>query len=516
MKNATLHDPRTDPTPTGEFLDAAGCARWLKTVPLINAAAAHRQIAARLVALNAVDIGADDRLAILETLRQPVVYVQAECARAFTGRPLPLAAEARDAFVAVDLLWDHMLRGYELCLQGLAGNVFAAVTLALQRGLDCAARRMLDHHLAHVRVPEPVYASLHRLYRLAEKLQRVTEKVPDPLFQGADLTNCSRTWIRALLLDFASPRDKRPRQIMLVNRLLERWATKVVVRAQPAEIKQPPLYVSLDVHEGLARTARGGTLRVLDTAGLAVSLGKRIVALRRGMRPAEMGLPDDCVQPGCETLLVALYRQWCEGDPRRAHARTDVDTAVEVSLGIGSSHYYLSGLPFASPDNPPTLDGEAYRLRSGVSAQTWRLKDESAGGVGLLRPGTVDAPDALDLDQLMLVRRPQGQPLLCTVQWMQAGSQGDIALGGQLIGVAPRAIAVRTDRTAAWQPALHVPPCLGKGDTLVLPPGSASPGRMVEIYTGVIERWHQGELIARGADFERVAVVPGEAMGERE
>ena len=422
MTNATLPEPHTDPAPSGVFLDAAGCARWLKTVPLINAAAAHRQITTRLVALNAVELGADDRLAILETLRQPVVYVQAEAARAFIGKPLPLAADAREAFLAVNTLWDHMLRGYELCLQGLAGNVFAAVTLALQRGLDCAARRMLDHHLAHVRVPAAVYASLHRLYRLAEKLQRVNEKVPDPLFQGADLATCSRTWVRALLLDFASPRDKRPRQIMLVNRLLEKWAPKVVVLSQPGELKQPPLYVSLDTGGGLSRTAAEGALRVLDTAGLAVSIGKRIVALRRGMPPGEMGLPDDCVQPGCETLLVGLYRQWCEGDPRRAHARTDVDTAVEVSLGIDSSHYYLSGLPFASPDNPPTLDGEAYRLRRGVSAQTWRLKDESAGGVGLVRPGTIDTPDALDLDLLMFVRRPAGQPLLCTVQWMQEGA----------------------------------------------------------------------------------------------
>ncbi len=516
MNDATLTDSPADPGLPGAFLDAAGCARWLKTIPLINAAAAHRQIATRLAALNAVDLDAEDRLGILETLRQPVVYVQAETARGFTGKPLPHAPESRAAFAAVDTLWDHMARGYELCLQGLAGTGFTSVTLALQRGLDCVARRMLDHHLAHVRVPPQVYAGLHRLYRLAEKLQRVAEKVPDPLFQGADATTCTRTWVRALLLDFASPRDKRPRQILLVNRLLEKWAPKVVVLAQPGEIKQPPLYVSLDAADGLSRTALEGALRVLDTASLAVSLGKRIVALRKGMAPAEMGLPDDCVQPGCEALLVGLYRQWCEGDPRRAHVRTDVDTEVEVSLGIGSSHYYLSGQPFSSPDNPPTLDGEAYRLRRGVNAHPWRLKDESAGGVGLLRPAALTEPVELDLDELMLVRRPQGQPLLCTVQWMQEIADCDITLGGQLIGVAPVAVAVRTDNDAAWEPALHVPPCLGKGDSLILPPGTAAPGRIVEIYTGVIERWRQGALIARGADFERVAIAPGDTMGERE
>jgi len=516
MNDTTLTESPTDPGASGAFLDAAGCARWLKTIPLIHAAAAHRQIATRLAALNAVELDAEARLGILETLRQPVVFVQAETARGFTGKPLPLGEAARAAFVGVDTLWDHMVRGYELCLQGLAGNGFASVTLALQRALDGAARRMLDHHLAHVKVPPPVYASLHRLYRLAEKLQRAAEKVPDPLFQGADQTTCTRTWVRALLLDFASPRDKRPRQIVLVNRLLERWAPKVVVLSQPGELKQPPLYVSLDAADGLSRTPADGALRVLDTGGLAVSLGKRIVALRKGMAPDAMGLPDDCVQPGCEALLVGLYRQWCEGDPRRAHVRTDVDTEVEVSLGIGSSHYYLSGQPFVSPDNPPTLDGEAYRLRRGVNAHPWRLKDESAGGVGLLRPGSSVASVELELDQLMLVRRPQGQPLLCTVQWMQETADSDVTLGGQLIGVAPVPVAARIDAGAAWEPALHVPPCLGKGDSLLLPPGSAAPGGVVEIYTGVIERWRQGALIARGADFERVAIVPGDTMGERE
>jgi hypothetical protein len=518
MMTAPLSDPRPDLAPTGAFLDAAGCARWLKTVPLIHAAAAHRQITTRLAALNAVEIRAEDRLAILETLRQPIVYVQAETARAFVGKPLPLAAEGRDAFRAVNALWEHLLRGYELCLQGLAGNVFASVTLALQRGLDCVARRMLDHHLAHAAVPASAYASLHRLYRLAEKLQRASEKVPDPLSQAGDLTNCTRTWVRALLLDLASPRDKRPRQLLLVNRLLERWAPKVVVLSQAPETPSPHLlHASLDAARGLARSATAeGAARILDNGGLAKSLAKRIMGLRRGMDATAMGLPEECQQPGCEALLVGLYRHWCEGEPRRAHARTEVNDEAQVSLGLAPCHYYLSGRPFFSPDNPPTLDGEAYRLKRGIGAETWRLIDESAGGVGLLRPGTLDPQGALELERLFLVRRDQGHPLLCTVQWLLEAEHGDVELGGQLVGIAPQPVAVRSEGASAWQPALHLPPGLGKGDTLLVPPGAAVPGGTVEIYTGgVVEIWQTGALVMRGGDFERVEATPPGARGEQ-
>jgi hypothetical protein len=510
MTAAARPDPRSDAAAGSAFLDAAGCARWLKTVPLIHAAAAHRQITTRLAALNAVEINADDRLGILETLRQPVVYVQAELARAFVGKPLPLAADARDAFRACNALWGEMLRGYELCLQGLAGNVFASVTLALQRALDCVARRMMDHHLAHARVPEPVYASLHRLYRLAEKLQRASEKV------AGELTNCTRTWVRALLLDLASPRDKRPRQTLVINRLLERWAPKVAVLTQaPAEPSAHMLHVTFDSAHGLTRMPSGeGAGRVLDTLGLAKSLGKRIMGLRKGLRAAELGLPEECQQPGCEALLMGLYRHWCEGGPGRAHVRTDVDADVQVSLGIASTHYYLSGRPFWSPDNPPTLDGEAYRLRRGIGSQTWRLKDESAGGVGLLRAGTIGVPGELEIERLLLVRREQGNPLLCTVQWLLEGERGDVQLGAQLVGVAPHPVAARAPGAAAWQPALHLPPSLGKGDTLLLPPDAAAPGQVVDIYTGVIERWRLDALLLRGADFDRFAVMPMEGAGE--
>lgn len=509
MMTAPLQEPIPEPAPEAAFLDGAGCARWLKTVPLINAAAAHRQLTTRLVALNAVEIGAEDRLGILETLRQPIVYVQAEKARAFSGKPMPLSQEARDSFRAAMALWDQLLRGYELCLQGLAGNVFASVTLALQRGLDCVARKMLDHHLAHVRVSEPTYASLHRLYRLAEKLQRASEKVPDPMFQGAELTNCTRTWVRALLLDMANPRDKRPRQILLVNRLLERWAPKVPVGNQASmDARQPLLYVSLDAPEGLSRSALAGSgVRVLDTGSLSKSLAKRIMGLRRGANPAALGLPEDCQQPGCEALLLSAYRQWCEADPRRAHARTETDDPAEISLGIRSTHYYLSGLPFFAPDNPPTLDGEAYRLKSGINMERWVLRDQSAGGVGLIRPAELPRESELELDQLILVRTPRGA-LLCTVQWLLETDRGELHLGTQLLGPAPLPVAVRIQDDPRWQPALFLPAALGKGPSLVVQPGTCALGRRVEIHTDLIEGWYVGEVVDRGADFERVALTP--------
>jgi hypothetical protein len=493
------------------FLDAAGCSRWLKTVPLINAATAHRALTTRLVALNAVEIDPEERLAIMEALRQPVVYVQSEIARGFSGQPMPLRPEARDAFRAVVALWDQLARGYELCLQGLAGNVFASVTLALQRGLDCIARKMLDHHVAHLVVPASTYASLHRLYRLAEKLQRAAEKVPDPLFQANELTSCTRTWVRALLLDAANPREKRPRQVLLVNRLLERWVPKIVVLAQPPEKPgHPPLYVDLDKSSGVLRTATvDGGVRVLDTTALAKSVAKRIVGLRRGAEPAKLGLPDDCLQPGCEALLVGLYRQWCEV-PRRAHERVDTVEAAHVSVGIPSVHYYLSGQPFFPPDNPPTLDGEVYRLKRGISDEAWTIRDESAGGLGLLRPHGLGPGAGLWMDQLILVRTAGRAPLLCSIQWLLETESADLELGTQLLGLSPQAAAVRTEGEPAWRPALFLPASLGKGDSIVLPAGGYAPGQTIDIYTDAIVRWQFGAQLAHGADYERFAVTPAE------
>lgn len=501
--------------------DAADCARWLRSVPLTSVGPAQRQLATRLAALNAADIAAPQRLEILETLRQPVVFVQAEIARSFTGRPLPLEQEALAACADVAALWEELRRGYELVSRGLAGHSSAAMTVALQRALDCVARNMFDHHVAHTKVPPELFAELHRLYRLVEKLSCTETEVADPLALARAHASCARTWVRALLLDAANPGAQLPRETQLLSRLIELWAAKVGILAPGDDAAAPrrALWVDIQHPGGASRTpVAGGGSRVLDLNSLARSIARRIKALRQGTPPHRLGLPPDCSREGCESLLTLLYRRCCQSSPDRAHTRAASGTIAAVSSGIASAYYYLASGPFHPPGEAAPCDGEVYRLERGIANEAWRMRDESAGGLGLVRPSGLAGDAQLSLGQLLLVQPRDGVSVLAVIRWLQQSATGEVEIGTRLLAAAPQAVTVRAAGDGVWQGALLLPAVLEEGRTLICPVSKLSAGQIVEVYpdktytaadsVGVIERVRLTTLVSQGPDFMRLGLEP--------
>jgi hypothetical protein len=511
-----------DSSPTlPAFGDAADCVLWLRSVPLISVVPAQRQLAARLAALNAAEIAAPQRWEILETLRQPVVFVQAEIARSFTGKPLPLEQGAVVACADVAALWEELRRGYELVSRGLAGHSSAAMTVALQRALDCVARNMFDHHVAHAKVAPELYAELHRLYRLVEKLSCADAEVTDPLALARAHASCARTWVRALLLDAANPGAQLPRETQLLSRLIELWAAKVGILIPSVDAAAPrrALWVDIDHPGGASRTPlEGGGCRVLDLSKLARSIARRVKALRQGTPPHRLGLPRDCSREGCESLLTLLYRRCCQSSPDRAHSRAAMGTTAAVCSGVASAYYYLAAGPFHPPDEPAPSDGEVYRLEHGISDEAWRMRDESAGGLGLVRPAELAGDAQLCLGQLLLVRPPGGVNVLAVIRWLQQAAAGEVEIGTRLIAASPQPVTVRAADGGDWHPALLLPVVRGEGQTLICPTDKFNAGQVIEVYpdktytasrdVGTMERMRLTALVSQGPDFTRLGLEP--------
>src|SRR2546428_10491070 len=88
--------PELSPSAAPEFVDAASCKAWLEHVPLANVGVAQRQLLGQLVELNRFPISAANRLAVMESLREAVNFVQIEQANAGAHR---LRARGADAHV---------------------------------------------------------------------------------------------------------------------------------------------------------------------------------------------------------------------------------------------------------------------------------------------------------------------------------------------------------------------------------------------------------------------------------
>jgi hypothetical protein len=526
--------PELSESASPEFTDAATCRAWLEHLPLSNVAAAQAQIARQLRELNRFPVSATQRLGVLEALREAVNFVQIEQARRFSNRALPMNEAEAEAFAATIALWDEMRLGYERCLQG-AANLDAAMraqaVIVCQRLLFYIGLRMFHHHRGYREVPRADWQALHAAYAAAEKLGVADEPLKDFLNRDIQDTSPRIAYARAVLMALSNPNELTQRQLTFVAFLLERWASKLEIGTTPIaeEDGVPPLIADLAAD---APASRGGAsardARYLDTRKLAKTLRNRVALLRKGESPAKLALGEDCVQPSCEQLLVHLYRHWCAGRPTRTQERRSANGAAEACSELSAIHHYIAGRVFRAPGEQPELtqkqrqeiatfghvstrDEDEYSGQRGFVMERWRVEDESAQGLRLVR-GAAEQGKRLAHGQLLGVRPVDSkQFMLAHVRWVMTAENGDLHVGVRLLPGIPSPLAVRPTglnvQPEAWVPALALSavPALNAPASLILAPGTYKPKRVIEIEAGASSKARLTEVMERGMDFERVA-----------
>jgi cyclic-di-GMP-binding protein len=522
------------PTPGAKpaFNDLATVKRWIGDLPVENARAANELLAKQIGLFASFDIHPDKRLDVLEALRPSVVTVQDEHAKKYRGKPAPLLPHRRETLSEVTALWETLCHAYQRCLDGWARNdkgTLAGQAQALQRALDSMARLMIEHYYAYVVPPRSLYRTLHRLYAYGERFGFATLKVRDA---HSDIPEVSPrdTYVRTLLFDAALPREHRPHVLAIVFRLLATWTEKVkvgqVTEELPGEV--PPLYTDLAQDRGLRHTQESGEgVRQFEMDALAATIHDRLHHLRHGHNPAETDLGAELSTREFETLLIALHRQWCEGTVKRQFERQPTEALAHVSTGLPAAHFYLSRQPFRQPFAPTPLpprrrgkiDGTAdrikaatdYLLGSNIIAEQWMVRDESLTGIGLIRPEN-ETGDAWLTHGLLIAVRPRGgnNALVGTIQWLEEAKAGDLHVGVRLLPGVPSAIAARGFGDEEFFPAiLLLPlPALATPSSIVVPPGTFAPQRVLDIFRQGINRIQLTALLEGGIDFERVAFMP--------
>ena len=529
---ADLDLPTISPDAEPEFKDASGCAKWLQTVPLINVGPAHTRLLDAIEELNVFKVAPAERLKILELLREPVVFVQKEQSKKFSSRPAPLAPPERDVLKNVHALWDAFSAGYQHCVQAIADKAAnLSVSLVGQRVLWCTGQKIVTCYQAYQDIGEREWKLLHGVYALVEARGQAKQDVPHPDHKGRE-TNCMETYAQVLLLDLANPGKLTPRQIELISLWLERWTRKVSIGHSSADAADAaPLVVDLAGASGAShRPLEGESARVLDISELRSDLRKRVALLRKGETPGELGLGDDVTAALADSMLVLLYRRWCEDQQARAHPRHGASGTTKMAFGLPSIHYFVTGRGFkvrASARQISTKEHMEIATLGRVATrhdddpgpapdatfETWRVKDESASGMRLER---VDSGSArVVLGQLLGIQLAEGKPfLLCTIKWLSVSADFALRIGVQILPGVPQGVAIKPSGANApaesFTQGFLLPAFapLKAPETLVIPAGWFKPKREMEIAD------RQGkvrmvELIERGADFERVSFEAG-------
>jgi hypothetical protein len=523
--------PSPDPRARPEFADAESCAAWLQELPLINVGPSHGRLLGQLEQLNTSTLAAAERLKIIELLRQPVVFLQAEQTKKFAGRPAPLAPQEREVFRAVIALWRTFAVGYQHCMLGAANAAHSA--LAAQRALWCIGQSIQEKYKAYYEIDAPDWRALHRVFAFAEERDVADEDVPHAIYGGKVETTCVETYARTLLFGLANPNERPPRHNACVLRWLERWSRKVEISRPAPDDAARALTIDLAGESGAVRGAASGDgLRYLDVRGVARSLKKRIALLRKGEAPAALNLGDDLLPGAAEQLLIALYRQWCEDKQPRAQARRGASGAAQVCSGLAGIQHYVSGERFRQPGEralghgqheeiatfgrvTTRTEAEDYSDLHGFMLENMQIKDESVAGLRLERADAA-AVGRYQLHQLIAARPADGKTfLLGIVRWLSVSAANELRMGVRTLPGVPRAIAVRSTGLNAtaekYVPALVLSgvPTLQSPESLILPSGWYRSGRVLDVsHREIAKNLTLGSLLENGSDFERVSFGP--------
>ncbi len=526
--------PELSATAAPQFTNPASCKSWLENLPLANVGAAQAELLGELEVLNRFPTSAANRLGVLETLREPVNFVQIEQAKRFINRPLPMAGPESAAFTDTVELWEQMRLGYQRCLE-LArdgdGGMRAQAGLIAQRAAAYCSLKMFHHYRAYREVPPADWGALHEGYAAAERLGVAEEPVKDFLNRDVHDSSPRIAYARALLMGMANPNELTQRQLTFLAFLLERWASKLEIALQPVGEgeAQPPLVADL-AGEACPRRIEPGAApaaepRYLDTRKLAKSLRNRVGLLRKGESPAKLALGEDCVQPSCEQLLVFLFRQWCQARAPRAAERHARKEAARVCVEFEAIHRQFTGAGARRPVEARELTQQQRQeletlghLRAAVppeespvaDAEEWRVVDDSPQGLRMMRPARAGGKRYAH-GQLIAVRPDERGYVLGQVRWLMVAANGELHAGVKLMPGIPVATTARptalNERNARPFPvlALGAVPEPQAPASLVLPSASFKPKRTLEVAGGKPLNVRLTEILERGADFERVA-----------
>lgn len=517
LDHTATHSGEPDPL---AFSDPAGCRGWLASLPLTNGAKIQAALIEQLSLLNQRKLPALMRFELLELLRDSVLFAQRDCARRFSGRPLPLDSGEDSALEANRTLWQVFCNGYQLCLQacldGEAG-ILPRAALVARRALETLGAEQFDYYSAAHEPPPSFWQRLHGNHLATEWL-------------GLRDQDMSAAYVLPLLLHAGSPFQLSARLLQTIHRWLAEWSKTVVVVADPpAAAPVKPLAVDLATTGPATRDAViRESVRWLDMSVLVRQIHANIVALREGATPASLGLGNDISENTCLALLRYLYEQLTKGGTR-AEARQASGDPVWIVFGHAAIHHQLTGRPFSPPNQAVVYDSWWRRqeyamfgeplghsdedfLQSSVDlSEIWRRLDESPGGLRLTRP--LDHPGARMVTGTLIAFRTaeNSDYRLGVVRWIMATAAGELQAGIQVFAGTPQPVSVRPTGLGPanehFKPGFLLPevPHARQPACVVIPATFSRQGRIVEIFDDDLKSVRLTRLVHRGTDFEVVA-----------
>jgi hypothetical protein len=487
--------------------------------------------------LNRVPIPCLERLKILEVARETAGFLQDEMVKRFAGKPIPLKPVEHAAWGDMVELWRVVEANYLRCFveSQTSTETSAYLPLITQRCLRYISLQMLAYNLGYSKAPAGMWKRLHDLYRFSEQNEFATAKVKDSLDGGEKVSTCAVTFVRALLLDAATPAELSAKHILLTDQLLQLWAPRTLVKStQPLSAGLPALACDLALDAGQQPPPYKQdvtTLRYIDREALASVMKKSAKGLQKGETVASLGLPEIAGVTEYVTLIKLLYAHWCDTTRLPISVFKSPNSATaQICFSIPGLHYHMTGKPFRQPDKPSDLSRleiEDIKIFGHVrketqtamvgdmafNGETWLVRGETMDRIQMLRP--LECHQGLSHGQLVGVRLgPQSRIIIGQIKSLVNDETG-ISVIVQLLPGKPLPVAVREAGAGhlSYTPAvLMIAATHEAKPSLLLPAGVHPVGKRMEVFADNLYVVRLESLVIRGADFEQVAFIAADSV----
>jgi hypothetical protein len=367
----------------------------LGELPLLEPLHALADATASLHSLElATSFGIGQRLKLVSSLDEAVQRSLAQVLQAFLGL---LPGQAHGTFPqwqALHDFWERLGNAYGYCTEALVHNPRSGpverLPLVMARSMRALACQMKVDWMRYLPPQRVTWAAMVRHYKVAVQLEFDASPVT-PYFADTDATNPRMELACAVMLQAAAPLTLSPRQIELVGRIASTFANSFDCCEQRGE--RCPLHVDLErpgpPAQIPAQLPAGAAPRFIGS-GLAISKLKGMLEHVKendfGFLQQRFGLEFGAAEK--IAVMEHLLRYWGNCPPSRHYARTSLQAAIKVVVGLEAIKNVLAPVDAAGAARQPqtlSLEGDAGPAGIPVFAtatDTWKLTDFNAHGLG--------------------------------------------------------------------------------------------------------------------------------------
>lgn len=528
-----------------DYRNAAECLNLLERLHPANVEETHAALSIMVVGMLEALPPPNQHLEVLEAARGKIAHVQAELARRYTAQPLPPDSLENETLLRVVTLWRNLTRSYARITRHDAhdGTLDDQRALLFQRRVHYAGQAVVEYFRAHRALPTGLWAELHECYAAADEAGITRVRVADALSEVWKAQSVVEAYAAVLLVDLANPYGRTERELNWICRWAQRFAPYCTL-GPDAENQKPTAYgVDFGADHGLrplGLLTQSPRLHRFDGSKLAGQIQAVLAQFKQGVKPASLGLGDDCPVDASARLLLSLYRPWGLAAAGRRFPRRNTKGTVELCgdwLAIG---FHVSGKVFEQPrvymqthslksdislltfgerapvaENPAQLAQHRQRQAEqlGFVCAQWTLLDQSVGGFRLQQASRAER---LEHHQLVGLRPQDGDRfLLGHVSWLMFRADGVLEVGVHVLAGVPSLMAVRPVALQNGRAPFHqgfllpATPALKTEASLVLPSGWFHPSGIVELHEdGHSTQVRMRQLLLKGTNFDQVSFEP--------